>query len=202
VSANAVEGLEHALGHRAPLTGSRDGVRVAAVGTATAGRARELGWSGVEVPEEEDARGLLDHLAAVSFDGATVWIPAGDRRGSATELLPGALTARGARVQVLGVYTTRTRIPEPPELERLDRSVPGAVVIHSGSSAEAVYAADAPAAFRRWREAPVVAIGAASSRICRRLTGRTVMECASPADGSVREALERIPALHPERKES
>jgi uroporphyrinogen-III synthase len=105
-------------------------------------------------------------------------------------------------VHVIGVYRTRTRIPGPSELERLDRSTPGAVVIYSGSSAEAVYAADAPPAYRRWQEAPVVAIGAAASKVCRRLTGRDVMECGSPADGAVRDALERIPALHAERKGS
>ena len=75
VSGNAVVGLEEAGTNHGFPPGSREGVRVAAVGTRTSEKARDLGWNVSVVPDRENAEGLLDALVGNDMEGRTVWIP-------------------------------------------------------------------------------------------------------------------------------
>lgn len=199
VSANAVAGLEAAGAKLGFPAGDRGAVHVAAVGSKTAGAAVRAGWPEALVPRDESAAGLLGALPAEGWNGASVWIPAGNREGSARDDLPDALRARGAQVSVLPVYRTETRALTAAETGRLEAAAPGAVVVHSPSSAEAVLAAGAPHA-ARWRNAVFVAVGPRTAEACRRLGAARVVVAPSPSDRGVLEALSRRPDVVREKE--
>lgn len=202
VSANAVRGLA-AMEKSGGLPGpeGRARVRVAAVGRRTADAARAEGWNVETVPDVQDAAGLADALAG-RLDGATAWIPAGNREGSATRDLPGYLRSQGAAVRGFQVYATVTRPLSPDDRDRLAGSEPGALVLHSPSCAEAVYAAPPNAALAgerlaAWKTVPAVCIGAVTAARCRELAGIQILDCKSPSDGDIVDALSSIPSLVP-----
>ena len=181
VSANAVRGLEKA----GVPAGSRAAVRVAAVGSRTALEAANHGWNVELVPKNENADGLLEIMHRVELQDRTVWIPGGNRDGSARQLLPDALRARGANVVTFGVYETVNRELSPNDLTRLNGRDPGCIVVHSPSAVDAVFSTDAPAAVRRWQSANVVAIGPATVARCRGVRTDRVWECAEPTDAAL-----------------
>lgn len=225
VSANAVRGLAAMeKAGRLPGAEGRSRVRVAAVGRHTAEAARAEGWSVEMVPDVQDAGSLADALARHALNGATAWIPGGNREGSATRDLPGYLRSQGAVVRVFQVYETVARQLPPDDLDRLAGAEPGALVLHSPSSAEAVYAPSseettrepaeptgspahaairgpAPERLRRWRTAPAVCIGPATAARCRELAGIQILECKSPSDRDIVDALSSIPFLSPHGKD-
>lgn len=200
VSANAVAGLEAAGRQRGFPAGDRSRVRVAAVGTRTAEAAARAGWPGALVPEEENAVGLLEALPADGWEGRTVWIPAGNREGSARDDLPAALESRGARVAVLPVYRTEARALGAEEIARLEASAPGAAVVHSPSAAQAVLGPEAPAALEPWWAAAFVAIGARTGQACRRLGAARVHVAAAPSDRGILDVLASLPDLVREKE--
>jgi len=131
----SVNGVSVFLGYLAelglPLT-SLDGAVVAAVGPATASALEERGVTCQVVADDYVAEGLLDTLErrAVAPAGARVLIPAARL---ARPVVPDALRARGALVDVLPVYDTvaADRLPVPPgTIERADF-----VTFTSGSTA-------------------------------------------------------------------
>lgn len=204
VSASAVRGLA-ALDAAGRLPGSdRSRVRVAAVGKHTAEAAREVGWRVDLLPAVQDASGLRDALANEAVDGAEVWIPAGNREGSATRDLPRHLRARGAQVTVFRVYETAARPLSGEERERLAGAAAGAVVLHSPSAAEAVYAVPPEGegggerlgeGLRPWRTVPAVCIGPATAARCRESARIQILECKSPSDRDIVDALSSMPSL-------
>ncbi len=104
-SANAVGALFERL-----AAGGRDaralaGVRVAAIGAATASALAERGVVADIQPERAVAESLLQALAEVPVQRALV-----ARALEARDVLPDALRARGAEVEVLPLYET---VPEP-----------------------------------------------------------------------------------------
>lgn len=199
VSTNAVAGLEAAGAKLGFPAGDRAAVRVAAVGSKTAGAAARAGWPEALVPREENAVGLLEALPPGGWNGASVWIPAGNREGSARDDLPAALGALGAQVSVLPVYRTEERMLSAAETGRLQAAAPGAVVVHSPSSAEALLAAGAPGT-ARWRDAVFVAVGPRTGEACRRLGAARVEVAASPSDRGVLEVLSRLPDVVREKE--
>jgi uroporphyrinogen III methyltransferase / synthase len=111
-SANGVEGLFERL-----AAGGRDaralaGVRVAAIGTATAAALRERGIVADVVPERAVAEGLVQALEAVPVQRALVVRARGGR-----EVLAQALRARGADVEVIEAYETIAEPLSPATLE-------------------------------------------------------------------------------------
>ncbi len=153
VSQNAVEGLARAFGELP------DTVCCAAVGQRTAQAARERGWQVEMVPEQQDAQGLAEALAECSLQGAKVWIPSGDRPGSARTTLPEALRQLGAAVEVIQVYETRDRHPTHREIDSLLATPTDAMLVHSPSAAHAIFASPITIV-QGWRtEARTVAIG-------------------------------------------
>ena len=182
VSANAVRGFEHALrGTGLPQPG-RARVRAAAVGSRTALEAAGQGWQVELVPSTENAEGLLEVMRRVDMRGQRVWIPAGNREGSARGALPETLRERGADVHVFSVYETSDRILTPPDETQLNEAEPGAVVFHSPSAVEAVFSKGMSPAVRRWHDAEFVAIGSSTAARCRMARLDRVHETPEPSD--------------------
>jgi uroporphyrinogen-III synthase len=129
-SANTVR----ALGEQCAATGvvvRTDAVKVAAVGAATAVAAREAGWNVTLVPESYVAESLADSFAGRVGPGTRVLLA---RAEVARDVIPDALRALGATVDVVDAY--RNVIPEgAPELLRSTlREVLDAVTFTSSSS--------------------------------------------------------------------
>ena len=203
VSANAVQSFEDALCRAPAIRMARSAVRAAAVGRRTAESAAAWRWRVEATPEEETADGLLGALLNHDLRGRRVWIPAGNREGSATRTLPEALAKRGAEVSVFQVYETVDRELSAPEQANLDRAIPGAIVLHSPSAADAVFAAGAPAAVARWRaEAVAVSIGPATSRRLGELGAKQVAQCLHPSDAAVAATVIALDAFKTSRSTS
>ena len=77
------------------------GARVAAIGPGTAAALREHGLIADVVPERFVAEGLVEALADVPVGRALV-----ARAAEARDVLPDALRARGAEVDVVALYET------------------------------------------------------------------------------------------------
>ena len=101
------------------------GVRVAAIGPGTAAALREHGISADVVPERFVAEGLVDALADVPVRRALV-----ARASEARDVLPDALRARGAEVDVVALYET---VAEPLSEAQLE-AVAGADYVTFTSS--------------------------------------------------------------------
>jgi uroporphyrinogen III methyltransferase/synthase len=113
-SANGVHGLFERL-----ATGGRDaralaGARVAAIGEGTAAALAARGITADVVPERSVAEGLVQALASVPVRRALIV-----RARGAREVLPEALRARGAQVDVLEAHET---VAEPLAPELLERA--------------------------------------------------------------------------------
>jgi len=205
VSANAVQGLAAVDRAGGLPAGDRSRVRTAAVGRRTAQAARDAGWRVDLVPEVQDSGGLLEALSGSELAGAMVWIPSGNREGSATRDLPEHLGERGAHVSVFQVYKTAARNLTADDLRALSGAEPGALVLHSPSAAEAVYGPRPETTgreperdrLRSWRTVPAVCIGAVTAARCRALAGIQILECKSPTDNDVVDRLSSIPSLVP-----
>jgi uroporphyrinogen-III synthase len=82
--------------------------RLAVVGAATHKKVTELGWHVDVTPAEFTSEALAAALQAHEMGGKRVLIPAGDL---AREVLPAALSARGALVDLVEAYSNQA----PPE---------------------------------------------------------------------------------------
>lgn len=192
VSAHAVEGLERVW----PATLSRRKVRAYAVGRQTGRAVHRAGWDDIRIPSRQTADGLWEMLARERLEGVQVWLPAGNRPGSARESLPKALAERGAEVHVLPVYAVTDRVLPDDELNALAAAQPGVVIYHSPSAVEAVFSpAACPEVSRVRDQARSVAIGPSTAAALRRAGATDITECASPDDEALIEAvLQRKPA--------
>jgi uroporphyrinogen III methyltransferase/synthase len=88
------------------------GCTVAAIGAGTAAALRSRGVLADVVPERFVAEGLVDALAGRPVSRALV-----ARAAEARDVLPDALRARGAEVEVLTLYETRAEPLAPEQLE-------------------------------------------------------------------------------------
>lgn len=175
-SANAVRVL---LDHVDP--GDLDGLRIAAVGQATAAALRDAGVSVDIVPNEENAGALAAAMVEVGVAGVTVWLPQAQR---ARPLLAASLSAAGAGVLVTPLY----RSVAPPNLAKglraaLQRGV-DAVVVHSGSAVVNLLAAAAVP------PVPLVCIGAQTAEEITR-AGRVAVVASSTRPDDVVAAVRR-----------
>jgi len=108
------------------------GLKVAAVGPATAAALVGRGVTPDFIPEEHVGEGLLEGLLARGVgSGTAVLLP---RALEARELLPTELSARGVRVDVVPVYRTVPGAGDPAVLERLRAREVGAVTFTSSST--------------------------------------------------------------------
>jgi uroporphyrinogen III methyltransferase / synthase len=125
-SPNGVAGLFERL-----AAGGRDaralaGARIASIGPGTAAALAERGIVADVTPERFLAEGLVEALADVPVERALV-----ARASRARELLPDALRARGAEVDVLDVYET---VVEPLAAETLAQAQAADYVTFTSSS--------------------------------------------------------------------
>jgi uroporphyrinogen III methyltransferase/synthase len=117
-SANGVQQLFERLAARGEDARALAGARVAAIGPGTARALREHGVIADIVPERFVAEGLIDALAEVAVSRVLIARAAGAR-----DVLPDALAARGAQVEVVSLYETLAEPIDPalaPELARAD----------------------------------------------------------------------------------
>ena len=90
------------------------GARVAAIGPGTAGALREHGVIADIVPERFVAEGLVEALADLPVRRALI-----ARAAQARDVLPDALRARGAEVDVIELYETVAERLSEPQLEAI-----------------------------------------------------------------------------------
>jgi uroporphyrinogen III methyltransferase/synthase len=110
-SPNGVDALFARLREAGQDARALAGVTVAAIGPGTARRLAANGISADVVPERFVAEGLVEALADVPVRRALV-----ARAAKARDVLPDALRARGAEVDVLALYET---VVEPLDAEHL-----------------------------------------------------------------------------------
>jgi len=105
------------------------GVRLGAVGPATARALAARGLAGAVIPEEYVAEALAASLGDVA--GQRVLLPQAEK---AREALPGALRQRGAIVDEIVVYRTVAAAPDAAALAEVRRGA-DAITFTSGSAA-------------------------------------------------------------------
>lgn len=106
--------------------------RLACIGPATARRLRARGLVADAVPETFVAEGLLESLLAEGVEGQRILIP---RAAVARQVLPEALRANGAHVDVLPVYRTVRPEIDPAARQRI---VDGGVQLATFTSSSTV----------------------------------------------------------------
>ncbi len=109
------------------------GVRVAAIGPATAAALAQRGVHADLVPERFVAEALLDAFPAPSDAGARVLVA---RAEQARDVLVDGLTRRGYQVDVLTLYRTIPAQPDPATLEAVRTGAVDAVTFTSSSTVE------------------------------------------------------------------
>ncbi len=114
------------------------GVRIAAVGPATAAAAAAAGAPADLVPARAVAEGLLEELPDPGAPGERVLLA---RAETGREVLPDGLRARGYEVDVVAVYRTVPVAPERPVVERLRAGEVDAVTFTSPSTVSQFHAA-------------------------------------------------------------
>lgn len=132
-STNGVDAFDERLHLHGLRVSDLAGVRIAAVGSATAARLRELGVEPSVVPKHFRAEGLVDAMRAVGpAAGPRVLIA---RAAEAREALPEGLRELGFEVDVVPVYRVVTVRPPTDVLERFEAGDVDAVVFASGGTA-------------------------------------------------------------------
>jgi uroporphyrinogen III methyltransferase/synthase len=113
-STNAVELLFEALAGSGLDVRALSKAKIAAIGPGTA---EALGGHGIRadvLPERSIGEGLVDALAAMELAGRRVLIA---RAEEARNILPDALTERGAEVDVISLYRTVRETPDSRSIE-------------------------------------------------------------------------------------
>ena len=114
------------------------GLRVAAIGPATAQAVRDHGIAPDFVPEAYIAESVAEGLIGLGMDGKKVLLP---RAREAREVLPEELRKAGAQVDVLPVYETVPAAARRDEvLQRLEAGTLDAVTFGSSSTVDNFFA--------------------------------------------------------------
>ena len=122
------------------------GIKLAAIGPATAATLAEHGLTADFVPERFVAESVVEGLLALGVNGAKVLIP---RAREAREVLPEKLTEAGADVTVLPVYDTKPADQDPDEiLEALASGAIHYVTFTSSSTVKNFFAKIPPEALK------------------------------------------------------
>jgi uroporphyrinogen III methyltransferase/synthase len=108
------------------------GLEVGAIGPATAAELERAGVQVDFVPKEYRAEGLIEALEGRDLHGKSFLIP---RAKVARDLVPRALTERGAQVEVVEAYETALPSLSAEVLDRLRERIPDLVTFTSSSTA-------------------------------------------------------------------
>ena len=140
-----------------------EGVRVAAIGRATAQVLRSRGFPVDILPNEANAAALVDAFAAQGCAGARILYPASSR---ALPTITQGLTQLGAAVRQVEAYRTEAALLDANDCRAwIDREVIGAVTFASPSAVIELERALGPPHFTRLlAQAAVVAIGPTTAR--------------------------------------
>ncbi|MCC6381189.1 MAG: uroporphyrinogen-III C-methyltransferase [Dehalococcoidia bacterium] len=180
-SANGVAAFFAALAGAGADARALAGVRLAAVGDATATALRENGLRPDFLPSCSSADALARELPDVA--GTLVLLPLSALAG---ERLASSLRARGAVVEQLDAYTT---LPQPLDDERLRALAEAdAVAFTSGSTARALHAALGSAPLPA--SAKLVTMGPQTSAAVHAVFGRVDAEAREPSLSALVAALE------------
>jgi len=171
-----------AVGDRAARLGvnpaNNEGLKVAAVGNATAEAARRHGFNVALVPESYVAENLVESLRG-QVAGKRVLLA---RAAVARDVIPDVLRAAGAEVDVVEAY--RNMMPEaaPEQLRRAFADGLDAATFTSSSSVTHLAEAARIAGIAwPWAEVPAISIGPITSQTLRDLGWPPVAE-AEPSD--------------------
>jgi uroporphyrinogen III methyltransferase / synthase len=168
------------------------GATVAAIGPGTA---RVLTAGGIRpevVPERSVAEALVEALEAVPVEGRDVLIA---RAAEARDVLPEALRARGARVEVVALYDTVAEPLAPETLEALGRA--DYVTFTASSTVDRLTDALAAAGARLPSAARVASIGPVTSAAARRCGLEVAVEAKRHDIDGLVDALVRDAASRP-----
>lgn len=131
-STNAVDRFLARMEHLGVERSALDAVRIAVVGAATAERLAEYGIAHDLVPADFRAEGLISAFGEMGVSaGVRFLMPRAER---AREILPDALRASGATVDVTPVYRTVSATPDPAIIERLRASEVDVIAFTSPST--------------------------------------------------------------------
>lgn len=108
-SANGVQGFAEALKRAGDEAGSLEGVRICAIGSATAAALTKIGLRVDLIPDDHRAEGVIAALIGPQLRGQKILIP---RAKVAREVLPDTLRQAGAVVDVVTAYESRLPGPE------------------------------------------------------------------------------------------
>jgi len=158
----------HAISDRCQLLAVNparaEGLKVAAIGRATAEAARSFGFRVEIVPDDQVAEGLLEVLRE-RVGGKKLLLP---RAAVARDVLPDALRAAGAIVDVVDAY--RNAMPEAaPELLRaaLEQGIDAVTFTSSSSVTHLAEAAHAAGVAFPFAGVPAISIGPITSQTLR-----------------------------------
>jgi uroporphyrinogen-III synthase len=173
------------------------GVRVAAVGAATARQLRSTGWPVDIEPAAAGGVGLVEEFRRFGCDGLRVFFPASS---IARETVSKELTARGATVdQVVAYQTVPGSLDAAQCLAAIDTGGATVVTFASPSAVEGLESALGRAGFERLMAAcPAVVIG----RTTERALNRAGFPAAAAAQPSTLEGLSDAVALALNGKET
>ncbi len=166
-SANGVSRFFDRMRHRAIDVRTLEGVRLIAIGPATASAVEARGLRVGMVPEDYRSEGIIETLSRVDLRGHRILIP---RAQAARDVLPRTLRQRGARVEVVPVYrTVPARAGRAAIRSALQRGGPDLITFTSSSTVTsfARLFRDRRAA-RRLRRVPVGVIGPITAATARR----------------------------------
>jgi uroporphyrinogen-III synthase len=168
-SANAVRAVGERLGALNPVEvesarGALAALQVAAVGRATAQAAEALGCANVLLPQRFVAEALAEALAG-RVHGERVLLV---RAESARDVLPEALRAAGAEVEIVPAYRTVLPAGAAPEVrDAFARNPPHAAVFASSSAVRNFLALLAEAGVERPADLRAISIGPITSATLR-----------------------------------
>lgn len=152
-----------------------DGLKVAAVGPATAEAARAAGWRVDLVPEAYVAEGLIDALGE-GVAGKKILLA---RAEVARDALPDGLRAAGGLVEVVEAYANRLPDEAPEQLRRaFSEGVDAATFTSSSSASHLAEAMRASGLVWPPAGVPAISIGPVTSRTLRELGWEPVVEAA------------------------
>jgi uroporphyrinogen III methyltransferase/synthase len=131
-STNGVDRFLERVAHVAPPAEAFAGVKVAAVGSATALRLRRAGIEPDLVPEDFRAEGLVEGFRQLGIGAGTrILVP---RALEAREVLPENLREMGAEVDVVPVYRLVATAPHPTVVARLREGSVDVLTFASGNT--------------------------------------------------------------------
>jgi len=113
-SPNGVRLLREAMVEQGRDARALANATIAAIGPGTAAALGEVGVIADIVPERFVAEALIEALAGVEVQGRPVLVA---RAAEARDVLPDALRARGATVDVVTLYETVREVPDPAAVE-------------------------------------------------------------------------------------